>query len=343
MTDRYPFPASPNGWFSVGAAADLAPGDVRPLTYLERELVLFRGDDGIARVFDAYCPHLGAHLGVGGRVCGDGLTCPFHGWRFDGEGRLVHRPRPGPSAPSRHQGLAGLRAQRADLRLAPRRRPPPAYDVVDYRADESEWTEWRSNSYRVRVHVQDLTENIIDRSHFSAVHDMAPPDSEHFEVRFDGPAMVVEQSLKVTAVDVAGYEVQTTSTTCGPGIVAVEVSQSPIEMLTYITQTPIDDELTEVNLCFSMKALPDPAATESISELNDRITNEQFAQDVPIWENKIYRERPMLTRNDGPVASVPPMVPSVLLRPGVTDRSGRRSVDRSHADSLRAGVGTGSR
>ena len=50
--------------------------------------------------------------------------------------------------------------------------------------------------------------------------------------------MVVEQSLKVTAVDVAGYEIQTTSTTCGPGIVAVEVSQDPIEMLTYITQTP---------------------------------------------------------------------------------------------------------
>ena len=114
--------------------------------------------------------------------------------------------------------------------------------------------------------------------------------------------MVVEQSLKVTAVDVAGYEIQTTSTTCGPGIVAVEVRQDPIEMLTYITQTPIDDEFTEVNLCFSMKALADRAATESISALNDRITNEQFTQDVPIWENKIYRDRPMLTRRDGPIA-----------------------------------------
>ena len=151
------------------------------------------------------------------------------------------------------------------------------------------------------MHVQDLTENIIDRSHFSAVHDMAPPERDHFEVRFDGASMVVEQSLKVTAVDMAGYEIQTTSTTCGPGIVAVEVSQDPIEMLTYITQTPIDEELTEVNLLFSMKALPDEKATESICELNDRITNEQFTQDVPIWENKIYRERPIITKVDGPV------------------------------------------
>ena len=73
-------------------------------------------------------------------------------------------------------------------------------------------------------------------------------------------------------------------------------------MLTYITQTPIDEEFTEVNLLFSMKRLPDAGATESISELNDQITNLQFTQDVPIWENKIYRERPIVTKVDGPVA-----------------------------------------
>ena len=50
-----------------------------------------------------------------------------------------------------------------------------------------------------------------------------------------------------------------------------------------------------------MRSLPDEADTQSISELNDRITNEQFTQDVPIWEHKIYRERPMITKADGPV------------------------------------------
>jgi len=47
--------------------------------------------------------------------------------------------------------------------------------------------------------------------------------------------------------------------------------------------------------------LPDAEATRSISHLNDRITNEQFTQDVPIWENKVYRERPLVTKADGPV------------------------------------------
>ena len=301
MTSRYPFPASPNGWFSVAAALDLGPGEVRAVHYLGRDLVLFRDEAGNARVFDAHCPHLGAHLGVGGRVCGDGIVCPFHGWRFDGDGKLVEVPRVDrtPRISARAWEVCERNGRifiwyHADG-------TPPSFDVTGYREDEPSWTPWRSNTYRVRVHVQDLTENIIDRSHFLTVHDMALPEQEHFEVSFFGASMVVEQRLKVTAASEIGVEVNTKTTTCGPGIAAVEVSQDPLEMLTYITQTPVDDEFTEVNLLFSMKRLPDEDATEAVSRLNDEITNLQFTQDVPIWENKIYRKRPVLTKTDGPV------------------------------------------
>jgi nitrite reductase/ring-hydroxylating ferredoxin subunit len=299
---RYPFPASPNGWFGIGATDDLAVGDVRAIRYLGRDLVLFRGDDGAARVFDAHCPHLGAHLGVGGRVCGDGITCPFHGWRFDGRGGLVEVP--GLDRPPRAAARVWPVCERNGRIFVWHHADDaaPSYEVIGYRRDEADWTRWSSSSYRVRVHVQDLTENIIDRSHFSTVHDMKPPAREHFEVSFSGASMVVDQCLSVTAVSEVGYDVSTRTTTCGPGIVAVEVNQDPIEMLTYITQTPVDDELTEVTLLFSMRRLDDDAATESICELNDQITNLQFTQDVPIWENKIYRERPMVTTVDGPVA-----------------------------------------
>ncbi|HEY4929653.1 MAG TPA: Rieske 2Fe-2S domain-containing protein [Acidimicrobiales bacterium] len=302
MASRYPLPASPNGWFCIGASHALGVGDVASLHYLGRDLVLFRGDEGSARVFDAHCPHLGAHLGVGGQVCGDGIACPFHGWRFDGQGQVVEVP--GLARPPRASARAwDVRERNGRIFVWHHAEGvTPDFDVVPYREDESAWTPWTSNTYRVRVHVQDLTENIIDRSHFSTVHDMAPPDEEHFDVRFSGPSMIVEQSLKVTAVSEVGFEVRTKTTTWGPGIVAVEVHQDPIEMLTYITQTPVDDELTEIGIHFSMKRLPDPDATRSISELNDRITNLQFTQDVPIWENKVYRERPMLTKVDGPVA-----------------------------------------
>lgn len=51
-------------------------------------MVVFRTESGVANVFDAYCPHLGAHLGIGGKVIGDCIECPFHLWSFrstDGE------------------------------------------------------------------------------------------------------------------------------------------------------------------------------------------------------------------------------------------------------------------
>ena len=82
--DRYPFPV-PNGWFVVAESAGLAPGEVRALHYFDRDLVLYR-DRRRRRpcVLDAHCPHLGAHLAVGGRVEDGCLRCPFHGWRFDG-------------------------------------------------------------------------------------------------------------------------------------------------------------------------------------------------------------------------------------------------------------------
>ncbi len=301
MSPRYPFPSSPNGWFCIGSSEDLAPGDLTPLRYLDRDLVAFRGNDGTVRVFDAHCPHLGAHLGFGGRVCGDGIVCPFHGWRFSASGQVVEVP--GLERPPNAAAKAWeVRERNGRLFVWYHSAgDPPNFDVVAFRSDEEEWTPWKTSTYRVRVHVQDLTENIIDRSHFSSVHDMEQPGNMKFDVAFCGPSMVVEQSLKVTAVSDVGYEVDTKTTVWGPGIVAVEVNQHPIEMLTYITQTPVDDEITEVSLNFSMKRLSDATATESISKLNDEITNVQFAQDVPIWENKIYRDRPIVTKADGPI------------------------------------------
>ncbi|XP_040066097.1 cholesterol 7-desaturase nvd-like [Ixodes scapularis] len=57
------------------------------------ELVAFRTRDGVACVADAYCPHLGAHLGAVGRVVGDCIECPYHGWRFSGTtGACTHAP-----------------------------------------------------------------------------------------------------------------------------------------------------------------------------------------------------------------------------------------------------------
>jgi phenylpropionate dioxygenase-like ring-hydroxylating dioxygenase large terminal subunit len=300
---RYPFPAAPDGWFGVGLSAELAAGDVRALRFFDRDLVLFRGEDGGARIFDAHCPHLGAHLGFGGRVAGDGIRCPFHGWRFDGEGCLAEVPGLAKAPPPARARAYPVQEANGFVHVWHHAEgAAPTYDVMDFRGDPDAWTPWRTNAYRVRVHVQDMTENILDRAHFTTVHDMQPPKQEHFAVHFDRHLLVVEQKLEVTAVSAAGVSVQSRTTNCGPGISVTEVRQGQLEMINYITQTPIDDEHTDVRLHFSMKQLADENASRAVAELNDRITNDQFRQDVPIWENRAYLAKPRLTELDGPVA-----------------------------------------
>ena len=79
-----PFPTA--GSRSRGPATSKV-GQVVPLQYFGQHLALWRDDNGVAHVNDAFCPHLGAHFGHGGSVDGEELICPFHGWRFDAEGQ----------------------------------------------------------------------------------------------------------------------------------------------------------------------------------------------------------------------------------------------------------------
>ena len=96
-TPRCPLPM-PMGWFQVLYSHELAVGDAIPVEYFGQELVVFRTEAGEAKVVDAFCPHMGAHLGYGireqtgkgPRIVGDSIECPFHGWRWNGEGQCTH-------------------------------------------------------------------------------------------------------------------------------------------------------------------------------------------------------------------------------------------------------------
>ena len=62
---RFPFPV-PNGWFVVEESRELLPGESKALHVFGADVVLFRGEDGAPHMVEAYCAHLGAHIGVGG-------------------------------------------------------------------------------------------------------------------------------------------------------------------------------------------------------------------------------------------------------------------------------------
>lgn len=100
------------------------------MRYFGRDLVVFRGADGRARVLDAICPHLGAHLGVNSRVEGDTVVCPFHAWRFDGKGMCVQIPgveRIPPGA--RVQAWPTVEVNGAIFAWYHDQRTPPAFEI----------------------------------------------------------------------------------------------------------------------------------------------------------------------------------------------------------------------
>ena len=114
----YPFPI-PIGWFAVARIDEIDASVPFSFRAVERDLVAW--NDGIEwHVFDAYCPHLGAHFGVGGRVEDGCLVCPFHEWSFDGNGANVGIPyAERPNRKARVGLLSGPGAQPAPHLLVP--------------------------------------------------------------------------------------------------------------------------------------------------------------------------------------------------------------------------------
>ncbi len=169
---RYPFTPYPNGWFRIAYSSDLKVGDVMPIACFDREHVLFRGEDGRARVLDAHCPHLGAHLGYGGQVKGNDIACPFHDWSFDGDGQCTDIPYCS-KIPKRAVLPAHLVREQNGLIFIHHdlEERAPTYDFPEVpEVTDKRWSDFVKFHWRVRVHIQEVAENALDLPHFEKVH-----------------------------------------------------------------------------------------------------------------------------------------------------------------------------
>jgi phenylpropionate dioxygenase-like ring-hydroxylating dioxygenase large terminal subunit len=85
----------PNGydqnWYALGFSHEIERGQVVGKDFLDGRVVMYRGEDGKARVMSAYCRHLGSDLSVG-QVVGNDIRCAFHHWQYGENGRCTKIP-----------------------------------------------------------------------------------------------------------------------------------------------------------------------------------------------------------------------------------------------------------
>ncbi|MGI8335540.1 Rieske 2Fe-2S domain-containing protein [Actinomadura scrupuli] len=291
---RFPFPI-PNGWFAVARSDELQTGQVASAHYFGRDLALFRTASGEARVLDAYCVHLGANLAKGGKVTGELLECPFHAWRYDGvSGRCLDVPytdaEPSPKARVRSYPVVerfGLIFAWHHLGEA----EPYIEMPVMEEFDDAEWSEPVFHEFRFATCCQEMAENNADYVHFKYVHGMETVPGG--EVEYDGFVKTVteRQEFKSKSGKVHAVDFERKSYGMGLGALRLKGVMSFVSSV-----TPIDEENVHIRWVFTM-----PEAMKGFSEKMIQTFVDAVAEDVPIWENKIYIEKPLLIKGDGPI------------------------------------------
>jgi nitrite reductase/ring-hydroxylating ferredoxin subunit len=296
---RLDVPPYPNGWFQVAYIDELNQGDVMPLRYFGRDLVLFRGDDGRARVLDAFCPHLGAHLGYGGAVEGSTIRCPFHAWRFDGAGICVEVPYANKIPPLAKLGawtVAELNGLIMVYHHMSGKQPPFELPVLD-EYGSADWTPYHRNRWKIRTHNQEMAENAVDAAHFKYVH--GTPEMPRTRADIDGHILRVRSPVQYTTPQ-GDIEGQIASDSHGFGFGLVRFT-GIVETLLVSSVTPIDGEYVDVRFSFMAKKVGNEALTENVRKAFIAEIERQLAQDIPIWEHKRMVDRPVLCDGDGPI------------------------------------------
>lgn len=78
----------PNYWYAVEHSDALGRGEVTQTVFWHMAVAVYRDHLGEVHAVEDRCAHRQLELSLG-TVEEDRLVCPYHGWKYDGEGRLV--------------------------------------------------------------------------------------------------------------------------------------------------------------------------------------------------------------------------------------------------------------
>ena len=306
-----PLSMKPTGWFQVAWSDEVGVGDVHTMKYFDQEMVAWRAESGQVTVMNAYCEHLGAHLGFGGTVHGEVLQCPFHGWQWNQEGRNVCIPYE--NRPNRGRRIKTYPVTECNASIYiwhDVENREPFFDAPDVFASFSDgsseadyYPQQRMLERGKEMHPQYVLENGVDFAHFKYVHQtpIVPVFTRH---DFDDPVSYVDFTITFDGDDGQKIEdVHSGVEAINGGLgIAVTKSWGMIDNRTISAITPVDEFTSDIRFMVYIgrpnREVRDPERARIKAEEFGAEVIRQFRQDVHICSHQRYSDPPALASSE---------------------------------------------
>ena len=162
-----------NFWYPICTAEALDEENPQRVELLGVRLVAFRDEAGTAHVLSDTCIHRGGSLGKG-KVTGNAVRCPYHGWEFDGTGKCTKIPMMGDKSPPGRAKVDSYPVQEiygivfAFLGDLPEDERPPLQPVTEL--DQEGWAFSGPLVFEIEAYYERSIENGLDPIHNEFVH-----------------------------------------------------------------------------------------------------------------------------------------------------------------------------
>ncbi len=303
------------GWHCLGLASTYRDGKPHAVEAFGTKLVVFATEDGTLNVLDAYCRHMGGDLSQG-TIKGDAVACPFHDWRWAGNGKCVQIPY-AKRIPLRARTRSWLTLERNQQLFVwndPQGNPPPENVVIPetHGASGPEWSDWTWDTVKIEgSNCREIIDNMVDMAHFFYVHFAFPT---YFKNVFEGH--VATQYLNSRArpdvtlgssYSAEGVTLRSEASYYGPSYMINDLWQdfhgTTIETVLINCHYPVTADSFVLQWGVSVKKLPGlpKEKADKVAHKLAKSFGVGFLQDVEIWRNKTRIDNPLLCEEDGPV------------------------------------------
>ena len=305
------------GWHCLGLAARFRDSGPHAVHAFGTKLVVFADSAGQLHVLDGYCRHMGGDL-TRGTIKGDAVACPFHDWRWGGNGRCQSIPyaRRVPPAARTRSWLTLEQNKHLFVWHDPQGNPPPP-DVTIPRIDgaySAEWSNWTWDSILVDgANCREIIDNVADMAHFFYIHFAFPT---YFKNVFEGH--IASQYLRTRSrPDIndgssnyaSGTETSLRSQASyfGPSYMIDELWHDyhgmTIESILINCHYPVTPTSFMLQWGVIVKLPPGlpEAQADRVAAKFAKFIGLGFEQDVEIWKHKARVDNPLLCAEDGAV------------------------------------------